>query len=579
MLLPDFPRQSKERGFIIIFVALLFITLAGIYLFKPKFGPTNQSTNACLNPAPNRTLSFDFGSSVNLSPLESVFPRIRDKADEEPYRSMVGNYQLIRTVTAIPESVFPFHFGKAGQVEYGGKTRQIYVVLTHCDGIIPSTNTPNDCAPGDSDKVAAVNFRTPDDELGTNAFNLLLIDVSDDPAKVPNPMPGFIYTEIYIKQGGELPKFIEDFCQQFQGTEAEKALNPILIFVENNQSHIPPLKVDLEDNSKLTTEYPRTDLAGNDSSFSRLKSEGQILAAKFDLIAYAPITSYIVESQGIKPSDFENTLAIKGIYRDGDKDYYLGFVSFARFIVLIDKDNPQNVYYYRKLDNDRNFSNTPAASPDKSLQLKTFVPISIQPLGWWTPECKPAIYLYPEKSQQVSVKVFPKGHLTFTDPLYPEDGWKITAHPDGSVVSGEKIYPYLYYESKIMDGWIKKPTEGFVVAYADLPKLYSDLLPKLGLSDNETADFKEYWEKALTSAPFYFVGIMDEKSIEMIEPLEINPEPDSTIRVRLYFQALDESFKIKAPNLSSIPKREGFSVVEWGGLVKNNPDHPFTCSQ
>ena len=223
-------------------------------------------------------------------------------------------------------------------------------------------------------------------------------------------------------------------------------------------------------------------------------------------------------------------------------------------------------------------------SPDKKqLQLKYFGVKYEERLqsqiNWWSVECKPAIYLYPEKKMNVKVVVMPKGFLTYTDPKYPKDGWEVTAYPGGRIISGGKSYEYLYYESKILDSEINKPTEGFVVLFDELPSLYNSVLPKLGLSEKEAKDFKDYWEKALPKSPYYFVGIMKEKDIEKIEPLTISPKETTMIRVRLYFQALDEKIDINEPVIEASSKRNGFSVVEWGGIVKIDKEHEFSCSQ
>lgn len=209
------------------------------------------------------------------------------------------------------------------------------------------------------------------------------------------------------------------------------------------------------------------------------------------------------------------------------------------------------------------------------------------PHAWWTPECKPAIYLYPGQKQLVNVKVFPKGHLTYVDPPYDlEKGWTVWANPNGALqaMNDERltIYDYLYYESKIRDEAIKKPTKGWVVRYDELTNLYNSILPKLGLNEAETRDFVEYWEKSLPEAPYYFVGIVDPGNIDEIERLEITPKPDSINRVRVYFERLDTPKTVEAPILNTkyqIPNTNNFRVVEWGGMVKNDPNHPFTCSQ
>ena len=214
--------------------------------------------------------------------------------------------------------------------------------------------------------------------------------------------------------------------------------------------------------------------------------------------------------------------------------------------------------------------------------------------SWWAPHCKPAIYLYPPKKMLVNVKVHPSGYLIYTDPMYPENGWNVEANPDGRIVNlGSnnfmKNYDYLYFESKVPDAVIAKPQLGWVIKsgetgewFAPLNAHFADLLPKLGLNEVQTQDFIEYWKKALPNSPYYFVGIIDQDNVDQIEGLNISPKPDSVNRVRIYFERLDQEKAVEAPVLEtttfSVSETE-FKVVEWGGMVKNDPNHPFTCSQ
>lgn len=222
----------------------------------------------------------------------------------------------------------------------------------------------------------------------------------------------------------------------------------------------------------------------------------------------------------------------------------------------------------------------------KELQLEYFKLTT--PVEVYSAHCKPAIYLYPKGKVEFRVRVNTKGFLTFTDPKYPVGGWSGNVYPGGRIEilspdSGIQSYNYLYYESKIPDELIKKPEKGFTVGYDKLGLLYEYLLPKLGLNNIQTKDFKEYWVKNLPYSPYYFIGIIEQKDINFIEPLEITPEPETNIRVRIYFEAREngesfEEFIKQAANIVT-PKWEGYTMVEWGGMVKTDPNHPFTCSQ
>lgn len=215
------------------------------------------------------------------------------------------------------------------------------------------------------------------------------------------------------------------------------------------------------------------------------------------------------------------------------------------------------------------------------------------PHAWWVPHCKPAIYLYPETATQVNVQVrIPNGSFLYTDPLYPTGGWNVLAKPSGELTylgntfadskgktnypSG--IFPYMYYEARIADSAIEKPTTGYSKKYTELASFFDELLPQLGLNSKEAKEFKAYWLKVLPKSTYYFIGIVTKENLDEIEPLTITPQQDTTIRVTLYFEALDMPKLVVAPRVKT-PTRAGFTVVEWGGMIKRDKNHPFTCSQ
>ncbi len=219
---------------------------------------------------------------------------------------------------------------------------------------------------------------------------------------------------------------------------------------------------------------------------------------------------------------------------------------------------------------------TPQGAP--KLQLDTFSVKNDQKLfDWLGAWCKPAINLYPTEKTQVHVEVAPKGKFTYTNPLYPENGWDVTAYPDGKVTYKDSTYPYLYWEASLPDSLITQPKQGYVAEYKDLKNLFSTIMPQLGLNEKESSEFSSYWLKALPQSPYYFVGVMPESEIDNLAPLTISPKPDSLLRVSLYFKALDNNETVAAPNLSGF-QRNGFTVTEWGGFFKADKNHKdFTC--
>ncbi|MCL5019384.1 MAG: hypothetical protein M1426_02760 [Patescibacteria group bacterium] len=380
----------------------------------------------------------------------------------------------------------------------------------------------------------------------------------DVTSSVSPKIPGFAYFEIYLKKGENIPASIKNFCDSGQ------PINPRTILPDEHGQSFPPVKIDASQIQQSIDPLP----------------EGT-----YYLFAYEAMGSESFDkvTAGSKPGTIE--VEFNGKKKTYKTFYNNGAEVRGHLISLLD-DDPTSLDYkiafkYTQVPEfspyvGRSDTRIPALS--KGLQIKTFSNELVYPWGWWSPECKPAIYLYPKEKTDVRVQVSPAGFLTYTDPKYPEGGWQVTAYPNGQISTNGKNYDYLYYESKIKDSEINKPKEGFVVAFDNLPSFYNQVLPKLGLNAKETKDFKDYWEKYLPESPYYFVGLMDEKSIEKIEPLNVNPAPDSIIRVRFYFEALDKKIDVKEP-LISTPVRSGYTLVEWGGLVKVDKDHPFTCSQ
>jgi hypothetical protein len=220
----------------------------------------------------------------------------------------------------------------------------------------------------------------------------------------------------------------------------------------------------------------------------------------------------------------------------------------------------------------------PTPGGRSNLQLEWFQVRQKQKLSTWLGAwCKPAINLYPTTKTNVTVEVHPKGDFTYTEPSYPDEGWKATAYPDGRIVYGKIAYPYLYWEAEIQDNLIPEQKKGYVVEYSNLADLFETILPKLGLNKREQQQFSEYWLKVLPKSNYYLVGVVPQTVIDDLAPLKISPTPDSLLRVTLTFKALDHKIEIAAPALTGFD-RHGFTVTEWGGFFKTDKNHKgFSC--
>lgn len=182
-------------------------------------------------------------------------------------------------------------------------------------------------------------------------------------------------------------------------------------------------------------------------------------------------------------------------------------------------------------------------------------------------ECgKPVIYLYPTTTSDVSVKLDPRGGFSYTEPDY-DQGWFVRATPDGTLTNHAdgQTYPYLFWEGR--GGIYETPKAGFLVAQQDVHTFLVDSLAKLGLNAQETADFIEFWEPRMQGSPYYRVSFMGRPVMDMLAPLTVTPKPDTIIRILMDYEPLAAPVDIPPQTLRA-PAREGFTVVEWGGVIR-----------
>jgi hypothetical protein len=182
-------------------------------------------------------------------------------------------------------------------------------------------------------------------------------------------------------------------------------------------------------------------------------------------------------------------------------------------------------------------------------------------------ECgKPVIYLYPPKAEDVSVKLDPKGGFTKSEPAY-DGGWNVRATPDSELTNLKdgKTYPYLFWEGR--GGLYETPKQGFNVAQKDVHAFLTEKLSKLGLNAKESADFMEFWEPRMAGSPYFFVTFLGNQAMDALAPMNITPKPDHIIRILMDFRPLASPIPVQGFDIHT-PKRDGFTVVEWGGVLR-----------
>ena len=176
---------------------------------------------------------------------------------------------------------------------------------------------------------------------------------------------------------------------------------------------------------------------------------------------------------------------------------------------------------------------------------------------------KPIIYLYPEKTTEISVKLGKAENITCSYPKY-SNGWNVIANTDGTLIdvnTGRKLYS-LYWEGIHSEPYNFE--EGFVVKGNDTIEFLEEKLAILGLTEIETEEFIVYWLPKLQENNYNYIrfATMDELNKNM--PSEFSVEPDTIIRVLMQFKGLESPIEVQEQKLET-PERTGFVAVEWGG--------------
>ena len=177
---------------------------------------------------------------------------------------------------------------------------------------------------------------------------------------------------------------------------------------------------------------------------------------------------------------------------------------------------------------------------------------------------KPIIYLYPEKEQEISVKLGKPENIICSYPEYKTE-WNVISKPNGDLIdldTNRNLYA-LYYESKnVVD--FKVEEDGFIVNKTDVASFLEEKLNVLGLNEREAEEFIVYWLPRLQQNEYNYIRFATTDEVNKNMPLEFSENPDTLIRVLMIYKGIEEPIKVKEQKLTS-PKRTGFVVVEWGG--------------
>jgi hypothetical protein len=180
-------------------------------------------------------------------------------------------------------------------------------------------------------------------------------------------------------------------------------------------------------------------------------------------------------------------------------------------------------------------------------------------------ECgKPVIYLYPTQTTPVSVVV--GATVTKSEPTYGS-GWNVVAQPSGKLTMTDgSTYSSLFWEGT-GDGEYPTIRSGVVVPKGKVAETLKSQLMQLGLNDQERSDFLDFWLPKMPTDPFVRLTWFGTAEMNRLAPLTITPKPDTMLRVFLDFKGLATPISLPSQYLTA-PERKGFTVVEWGGLLR-----------
>lgn len=188
---------------------------------------------------------------------------------------------------------------------------------------------------------------------------------------------------------------------------------------------------------------------------------------------------------------------------------------------------------------------------------------------------KPVIYLYPEKEQEINVELDVRGNISFSYPVY-KNNWLVTAKPNGEISHKNKTYDYLFWEGIHTNLMSAKDFEtGFVIEGNKTIEFLENSLIKMGLNASEKNDFITYWGPKMVGNNYNFIHFkFNEDYGKDVAGIKVTPKPDKMLRMFMVFTPLKE-FKVVQEQEINTFKREGFTVIEWGGSKINFKTNQF----
>ena len=177
---------------------------------------------------------------------------------------------------------------------------------------------------------------------------------------------------------------------------------------------------------------------------------------------------------------------------------------------------------------------------------------------------KPILYLYPKKTTNVTVTFEHPEYLETTYPKY-NNNWSVTAKKNGDLYDKDNNYYYALYWDELKVHNVNFDT-GYYVEAKDAITFLEKKLDYIGLSPKEKNEFIMYWLPVLEKNGKSLVYFELTEERESYNKININPKPDSLLRLVIHIKKVDKKVDIKKQTLTKF-QRKGFVAVEWGGTT------------
>lgn len=550
------PKNPSKKFLTIILIVLVLLLISSVSVAAYFYQVIKTKSFTTITPTPtltNNSSETPFGSITWLSQPQKISPlTILNKTSDVDTESPEGtifftkiNYYLVANFSDGSQLIDLF-IPKGSSVEESSYSL-IYRLVKSLDGKISILN---------SDDI----YQIKDYLLPEISIIDLTIKELTPPEKITVNNNFFIKTYIDSKTFDTLsnPKLIGamEFGDLYVAYTPKKDINDIYIqsfylklkdwtlyhynsnydFINDDRT----TKIQWTDNSNIADQFePKLFFDGCGSIVNGvdiIKNDSQLLDNKVAIASYNQKTIYQLKDA--------NNAVVKNLYNSYKSSHE--YNKSTNLLSLDDFINIKNHFLYQDSLGDW------VIFVNKSYTVQA--------------ECgKPVIYLYPPKDTQISIRVGAK--ITKSEPIYPKNGWTVLAHPSGQLDYQNQRYNSLFWEGLGSGAYPNYRNIGTVVSQKELIPTIKNQLTQLGLNSKESVDFINFWQSKLPTTPFIRLTWLGTRDMDILAPLSVDPVPDTKIRIFLEFEGLQKHINL-VPQKLSAPNRKGFTLIEWGGLLR-----------